>query len=184
MSAKQYRFAKLAVVVIVAAVVGQAIVYRSYLVPVAVLVAAVLVLLFLRRRVKEIVADERDFAIGGRAAFLAIQIYSWIAVIATLMFYAFRDRNPAYEAIGLTLAFSTCLLMLVYAALVSYHSRYASSGRKRTMLIVLVIALFIAMFAVGVRFLSGEDDWICVNGQWTAHGHPAAPAPTAPCGRS
>lgn len=35
-----------------------------------------------------------------------------------------------------------------------------------------------------VRFLSGEDDWICQNNQWVKHGNPSAPKPNTPCGTS
>jgi len=45
-----------------------------------------------------------------------------------------------------------------------------------TILMILVVALAI------VRLISGEDDWICSNGQWVKHGAPSAPAPTTGCG--
>ncbi len=33
----------------------------------------------------------------------------------------------------------------------------------------------------GIRLLSGEDNWICVNGTWVMHGKPSAPKPTKAC---
>ncbi len=53
-----------------------------------------------------------------------------------------------------------------------------------------LFALIIALFALGgamlaLRVFSGpEDTWICQNGQWTAHGKPAAPKPTTGCGHT
>ena len=35
----------------------------------------------------------------------------------------------------------------------------------------------------GTRFWSGEDTWICQNGEWVKHGNPSAPMPTEPCGK-
>jgi hypothetical protein len=33
----------------------------------------------------------------------------------------------------------------------------------------------------GIRFLSGEDDWICRKGKWIPHGKPTSAAPNKPC---
>lgn len=32
-----------------------------------------------------------------------------------------------------------------------------------------------------IRLFSGEDDWICQNGQWVKHGQPSAPTPQSKC---
>lgn len=45
--------------------------------------------------------------------------------------------------------------------------------------LILVIA-FSCLFAL--RFLSNEDDWICVQGEWVKHGNPRAEKPDKPCG--
>lgn len=46
---------------------------------------------------------------------------------------------------------------------------------------VAAIALFI-ISAVILFLRSGEDAWICENGQWVKHGKPSAPMPTGLCG--
>lgn len=180
MTLKQYQKIKLAMVVIISVIFSQAIYFKNYLVPIAVLAVSSLVLLYLRRTVKEIVADERDCAMGGKAALLAIQIYSWLAVISMFIFYALRDINPAYEPIGMTLAFSTCVLMLTYAVIFRYFDRVSFSD-KRLIYSVFVLALFLGLFIVGARIFFGEDDWICQNGQWVEHGRPDFPAPQVEC---
>jgi len=39
------------------------------------------------------------------------------------------------------------------------------------------------VFLLGViRLFSGEDNWICQNGEWVKHGMPNAPKPTGICG--
>jgi len=40
---------------------------------------------------------------------------------------------------------------------------------------IVIIALFL------FRFLSPEDSWICQNGEWVAHGHPAIEKPDTSC---
>lgn len=52
--------------------------------------------------------------------------------------------------------------------------------KKVNIIIVAVIVVLIVL--LGIRFLSGEDDWICKNGEWIKHGNPSAPKPTKPCG--
>ena len=115
MTNKQYKKIKLIITVVLAIVFGQSIILENYIIPIITLIVASLVLLFLRRRVKDIIADERDLAIGGKSALIAIQIYSWVAVVAMFILYSFRDINPSYEPIGMTLAFSTCLLIIIYS---------------------------------------------------------------------
>ncbi|MDD5252207.1 MAG: DUF2178 domain-containing protein, partial [Patescibacteria group bacterium] len=101
LTAKQYQTIKLATVIVLAVAISQSVFYGNYLMPIALLIAASLALMLLRRKVKEVMADERDYATGGRAALLAIQIYSWAAVAGMFVLYALRDTNPAYEAVGL-----------------------------------------------------------------------------------
>lgn len=50
------------------------------------------------------------------------------------------------------------------------------------LLISILVIFFILIIALGlVRLFSGEDDWICQNGQWVKHGQPEMPAPTTEC---
>ncbi|MFA5133741.1 MAG: hypothetical protein WC459_02985 [Patescibacteria group bacterium] len=48
------------------------------------------------------------------------------------------------------------------------------------------IFLTLAVILAGAfitRLFSGEDDWICKNGEWVKHGNPSAPAPDKYCGK-
>jgi len=44
-----------------------------------------------------------------------------------------------------------------------------------------IIIAFAAVIS-GIRFFSGEDDWICQNGEWVKHGNPSAEKPVGNCG--
>lgn len=180
MTLKTYQRIRLVVVFILAAIFSQAIALKNYIIPIAVMVVASLFLMWLRRRVKGVIADERDYATGGKSALLAIQIYSWIAVISMFVLYALRDLNPAYEPIALTLAFSTCILMLIYGFIFRYFNNFQFSKKK--WIFFLLVSLFAVILAVGVlRTFSGEDNWICEDGTWQKHGQPNFPAPTVEC---
>lgn len=50
-----------------------------------------------------------------------------------------------------------------------------------TIFLIVFIVLIIAI--IGIRLFSGEDNWICQDGQWVKHGNPSAPMPTEPCGQ-
>jgi glucan phosphoethanolaminetransferase (alkaline phosphatase superfamily) len=134
----------------------------------------------MRRQVKEIIADERDYEIGGRAALLTIQIYAWIATISMLIMYSLRDLNPAYEPVAMTLAYSTCLLMIAYGLIFKFKSRAKFSQSKNGFIIfVIILAILGAIFTL--RLFSGEDNWICKDGKWIEHGHPSFSAPVSVC---
>lgn len=180
MTLQQYQKTKLAIVFLISFVFSQAIYFKNYLLPIALLVVSSLVLLYLRRTVREVIADERDYALGGKAALWAIQVYAWLSVVAMFVFYALRDLNPAYEPIGMTLAFSSCILMLTYAVIFRYLDRVSFTDR-RFLYAAFVLALFLGLFVVGARLFSGEDSWTCQDGQWIEHGHPDFPAPAIKC---
>ncbi len=180
MTLKQYQKVKLISVFLLAIFFSQALQYDNYLIPIAAMIVSALIMLYLRRSVKEVVADERDYALGGKAALLSMQIYSWIAVIAMFVFYGFRDLNPSYESIGMTLAFSTTILLLIYSVIFRYFERISFTDKK-LVYSFLVLLMFVIFFIAAVRGLSGEDSWICEQGQWVQHGHPDFPAPEVEC---
>ena len=180
MTLKQFKIVKLVAVFLLAVVFSQAIIFKNYLIPIVVLISAYLILFYLRGRVKEVIADERDYLTGGRSALLAMQIYAWVAVIAMFILYANRDLNPAYEPVAMTLAYSTCLLMLFYAVVFRYYNKVKLSDKK-LIYTILTVVLFLVLAVVSLRIFSGEDDWICKNGEWIKHGQPDFSAPTVEC---
>ena len=185
MTLKQYRGAKLTIVIILAAAFGQSIVRENFFLPLALLAAGALIMFWLRQRVgkNEIIADERDYHVGGKAALLAIQIYSWIAVVSMFAFYSQKSVDPVFEAMGMVLAFSTTILLLLYSLIFRYYHKFKFSD-KSFLYILAVITLFIILAIAGLRIFSGpEDTWMCDNGEWVKHGHPNAPMPEIECGQ-
>lgn len=180
MTQKQYQAIRLAIVVVMAIFFSQAIYFKNYFIPVAVLVIMSLAMMYLRKKVKGVIADERDYATGGKAALLAIQLYSWFAVCVMFIMYGLKDTNPAYEPIAMTLAFSTTILMLAYAAIFRYYNKFKLTDWK-LIYTVIVLIVFTVMAIFTLRVMSGEDNWICSDGQWVQHGHPDFPAPQAEC---
>jgi spore germination protein GerM len=52
----------------------------------------------------------------------------------------------------------------------------------KTILIILAVVVVVGLAIFGIRLWSGEDNWICQNGEWIKHGNPRAPKPTEGCG--
>lgn len=180
MTIHTYQKIKLATVFITAFVFSSSIVREDYIIPVITLALSSAVLFYVRSKVTDVIADERDYEIGGRSALYAMQIFSWVGVIIMFVLYSLRATNPVYEPVAMTLAFSVTFLMLCYSLIFRYHEKYALGTKRLFFLVTIVIVLLVALVA-GIRLLSGEDDWICTNGEWVRHGNPSFPAPSVPC---
>lgn len=159
---------------------SQSIALKNFFIPTTLLIISSLFLLYLRSQVKEVIADERDYATAGKSATLAIQIYAWIAVLSMFLLYSLADLNPNYYPIALTLAFSTTFLMLIYAVIFRYYHKFKFSDKK-IIYLAIVLIIFSLMTIFTIRLFSGEDDWICENGQWIKHGNPSFEAPKIKC---
>lgn len=120
MSLKQFKIARLITVIVLAFIVSCSVTFGNYVIPVIALALAIIVSYALRKRVKEVIADERDYQIGGKAAAMAIQVFSWVAIVVTLVFYSQKDANPVFEPLILTLSFSVCFLLILYSVLFKY----------------------------------------------------------------
>ncbi len=181
LSLKQYRVLKIAVVILLAAFVGMAVSSGvTFLIPLGAAIAASFGLLLLRKKVDGVIADERDYETGGTAARWAITAFSWMGIVLMLVLFSQRAGNPLYEPVATTLAYSICALMILYSVFFRFHDRIAHMNKKAVS-IALGILLLLIIFVIGIRLLSGEDAWICSNGEWVAHGHPSYEQPARPC---
>lgn len=172
--------AKIIVFVIAATLAAWSVAIEQYFWLLLIFVVASMALFLLRRRVKEVLADERDRAVAGQAALVAMYGFCWIAACAALAAFALRNANQYNETIALTLAYSTCVLMVAYGFVYRFYDRLTHLKRRGWFIAMGLILL--AIIAIGgLRLLSPEDDWFCENGQWVQHGHPEIPMPSLPC---
>lgn len=129
---------------------------------------------------KKILTDERDTQVSGQSAFIALKIYSLTAFIMAAVLFVSHGFNPAFEPMAITLVYSICFLTLTYALIFKFHDMLLLAKNKTVYYVVFsFIIVILAIFTL--RLFSGEDDWICQNGQWVTHGHPDFSAPTAVC---
>jgi len=131
MTLEKYKKIRLAITVVIAMVFSQTIVLsNNYFLPIVLTIAMASLLMYFKSKIKEVLADERDYEIGGKAALVTIQIYSWITSIVMFLLYIFRDKNPSFESIAFTLAYTTCFLMLSYRIVFKYYAKGGSILRS------------------------------------------------------
>jgi len=180
MTLKKYQRIRLAFTAIIAVIFSYSIIMENFFIPIVTLLVSTLILWYLRKKVSGVIADERDWQAGGKSALMTIQIYSWIAVMAMFLMYSFRDINLYYESVAITLAFSTCILMLLYSLIFKYYNKIKLTDKK-TLYFVITTIILVIMFLLTLRIFSGEDNWVCSDGQWIKHGQPDYPAPQIEC---
>ncbi|MDO8468655.1 MAG: DUF2178 domain-containing protein [Candidatus Peribacter sp.] len=125
MTLKQYTTFRIIIAVLLAAFIASSVVRHDYFWPVVAMVLAMLILFVLRSRVKEVLADERDYALGGKAARWAMQIFSLVAVIVMFIFLNLGESDPQQTVVAHVLAYSVCALMLLYSALFGIFRRFS-----------------------------------------------------------
>ncbi len=176
-SLKRYQQIRIGIVILISIIISQSLMVENYFIPIITILIWWLILFLLRNKVKEIIADERDYALWGKSAMLAIKIFSFVATIMIFVFYAMKNINPSYESIAITLAISVCILMLTYSCIFAYMNRKTRFD-KRFFLIAILLGIAIV---ASLRILSWEDNRVCKNGQRIQHGHPDFPMPDVPC---
>lgn len=145
-SLKTFNKIRLVFVFIIAFLISQSIILENYIFPIFIVIIWSLVLFFLRSKVSEIIADERDYLIAWKSAILSIQIFSWISVISMFLFYYFKWVNPVFEVIAQTLWYLVCVLMLLYSFIFSFLTRQWKFDRK-LVFYSFFIALLVWFFA-------------------------------------
>jgi uncharacterized membrane protein len=124
MNNKQFKIFRIILAMILAIIISQAIILENFILAIFAMIVAVVLMIFVRKKVKDIIADERDYKIAGSAARYAITGFSAVAV-GFMFFFMSQKQNPVYEAIGSTLAYSVCGLMLTYSLIFIYLRKYA-----------------------------------------------------------
>lgn len=148
---KQYKIIRMAIVILIAVVVGQAMVYEKYIIPIILLPIMSIIMIYLKKNTKGILTDERDYQIGGKAALWAIHIWSWLAVIAMFALFAFSYLSVVYKAIAMVLSFSVCILMLLYSFIFTYYYKLKLTDKKLIYIALVLAVLLLSCIAFLVR---------------------------------
>ncbi|MDD5290772.1 MAG: DUF2178 domain-containing protein [Patescibacteria group bacterium] len=124
MSKKAFLVVRIITVITLSILVGVSINLGNYVLPVVAIITASFLLYFFKGKVKEVMADERDYEIAGRAGRNAMTIYSLIMAIIGTVLMALSKTYPELESPALIVLYSVCFLVLLYSILFKIYSRY------------------------------------------------------------
>jgi uncharacterized membrane protein len=123
MTKKSFSIYRIVAVSIVTIIVSISVNYGNWYLPVISVMASWLLLYKLRRKIKEVIADERDYIVAGKASGLAMNVYLLVSVIIGIILYSIGRENVALFNIATTLLYSACFLMVLYAVLFKIYER-------------------------------------------------------------
>jgi uncharacterized membrane protein len=122
MDTRSYRRYVAALTTIVAAIVAWAVIAQNMIFAVVGVAVGMVLLYSLKRRVKEVVIDERVHRISEVASRATIQVFGWLSAATAFILIMFGNSVSAnLEQAGYTLAYATCALLLLYSFFYRYY---------------------------------------------------------------
>jgi uncharacterized membrane protein len=122
MDVKSYRRYLALATTILAGIVAWSVIAQNMMVAVAGVSASMILLYLLRKRVKEVMIDERVHRISQMASRTTLQIFGWVSAASAFILIAFgRTISTGFEQAGYTLAYATCALLLMYSVFYKYY---------------------------------------------------------------
>ena len=124
MTKKIFEKIRIIIVIILAITIGVAVTLEiSYIPPLAIIIAALLVH-YLFRQVKEVVADERDYKLGGQAARATLNIVTISLVIIGAGLVANGAGDPYFYKLGHVLLYIVSFILVTnIVAFLVYQKR-------------------------------------------------------------
>jgi len=163
---------------------------NNYILPPIFVILAMIILFIARKKVTDVLVDERDYNMAGTAARFTISIFSVVMMIGFFVLFLIKDKSPEIiTTSAFLLAYLTCGLMLLNSLIFNFLKYRASDDKKKLLprlkhytpliLLAIILAFFISMFIL--RAITPEDTWLCKNGNWVSHGQPDSEKPTEIC---
>jgi uncharacterized membrane protein len=124
MSNKTFRTWQAIIGMIIGVTTGASVAAGIWIIPIPVIFIGMLIVIFLRRRVKEIVADERTFTIAQKASRLTLQIaIIGMAAMGIILFSLSHGESPVLTQTGFAFEYSACVLLIINTLAYNYYSR-------------------------------------------------------------
>lgn len=118
------RFFRALIVIIMGALIGWSVAIGNAIIPIPVVIVGLLLLYLLRKRVKEVIEDERMHKINEKASKVALQVFGIaIALTGAILIALSQGGLSDFRQAGFTLAYSVCFLLMIHLALYSYYAR-------------------------------------------------------------
>ncbi len=123
MTEKQFSLARLIIVIILAMTISVAVIQENYYLAVIAMFTGMIVMLGVKRRVKDILADERDYRLAGKAATLSLYLYSLAGTIGGFILLVLSKNQPSLKEYAYLIFYSVCALMILNSSLFNYYRR-------------------------------------------------------------
>jgi uncharacterized membrane protein len=124
MSRRWFRLLVAVITLTVVVLIGWSIATENAVVPIPAVIVGLVLFYLLRRQVREVVEDERNYKISEKASRFAIQVFALVAAISGVTLIAVSTNDSALlREVGLTLAFCACGILILYLISYAYHSR-------------------------------------------------------------
>ncbi len=119
MNRKRFAMCGAIITAAIGAIVGYSVYTHNFMLPFIAVTAGILILHLLRRKVDEVIEDERIYRISERASRRTLQVFGMgTALVGTTLICLGR-----YSEIGYTLNMSVCILIILYLIFYGFYSR-------------------------------------------------------------
>ena len=114
---------KVVVTMVLAACIAASVIGHVWYAPGIVILVAAAVLLIMKRRVRDVTEDERDRKVAGRAALMAMMIYSIASAVVGTTLVAYDGGSAILYAVGSAILYSASAFMVLYSILFQFYVR-------------------------------------------------------------
>ncbi len=119
MNRKQFAMCGVIISAIIGAIVGYSVQIHNFVLPLIAVTAGILILHLLRRKVDEVIEDERIYRISDKASRRTLQVFGiGTALVGTTLISLER-----FQEIGYALNISVCILLILYMIFYAFYSR-------------------------------------------------------------
>jgi uncharacterized membrane protein len=124
MNRQKYTRCRMIITMAIVAVVGWSVAVGNVVLPIAAVVAGMALIYLCKSRVAEVVEDELVYRISEKASSMAMRVFGLsMALIGAVLIALSVNGCPAFKQVGLTLAFSVCVLLILHLFFYGYYSR-------------------------------------------------------------
>lgn len=125
MNLKTYQKWRMVLTAIIGAVSAISVIIGNAYILITAVIVGIIVIIALRRMVKEVIADERTYTIAYKAARLTLSVVGiGMAVIgAMLLAFSRDDLSATLAQVGFALVYATCGLLVINLAAYTYYNR-------------------------------------------------------------
>lgn len=123
MTKEKFRKVLMAVVVCEGAIIGIATAQKMPAIALVTFMIALWLIYFLKTKVKGIMEDEMVLMYAGKAALKVYQVFGMVITALGVVLVSLGQGRPVAYAVGMTLAFCSMFLLLLYMLFYAHYTR-------------------------------------------------------------